>query len=348
MSLVSVIMPTYNSAKFVSETIDNLILQTYPHIELVVVDDGSRDDTVSVVRSKLRSDFKHPWQIIELSSNRGPSAARNVGLRAATGSWVQYLDSDDFMSPSKLELQMAYCERESSDVSAVYSPWRQCYVDAGKITPIGHLTQPHMVGRAPIMCLVSNHRPLHSAGLARRTVLEQIGGFDETLRFWECEEVTFRLAKAGRFVKVPSAKPLYLWRQHRDRVYLGGDEARYHSTPVALSWIEQILKGLEYKTLDEVDISDADRRDILHYSAEWARTLYSQDRTAFRKYVATARRLDPNLAPAYPKFISALSRHIGYEGAEAIVNLGRGPGAAVRKVVHGLRSRPRASAFDWN
>src|ERR1700722_16385496 len=292
MSLVSVIMPTYNSAKFVAGTLNNLILQTYPHIELIVVDDGSRDDTVSVVRNKLSNDFKHAWQIIELGANRGPSAARNVGLRAATGAWVQYLDSDDFMSPSKLELQMAYCERESSDVSAVYSPWRQCYVDAGKITLTGHLTQPDMVGKAPIMCLVSNHRPLHSAGLARRSVLEQIGGFDESLRFWECEEVPFRLAKAGRFVKVPSAQPLYLWRQHRDRVYLGGDEARYHSTPVALSWIEQILKGLEYKTLDEVDLSAADRRDILHYSAEWARTLYGQDRTAFRKYVATARRLD--------------------------------------------------------
>jgi glycosyltransferase involved in cell wall biosynthesis len=342
-------MPTYNSASFVRETIDNLMLQTYPHIELIVVDDGSRDDTVSMVREKLSREFKHPWQIIELSANRGPSAARNVGLRAATGDWVQYLDSDDFMSPLKLELQMNYCERESPDVSAVYSPWRQCYVDAGKITLIGQLTQPDMVGRAPIMCLVSNHRPLHSAGLARRKVLLEIGGHDETLRFWECEEVTFRLAKAGRFVKVPSPKPLYLWRQHRDRVYLGGDDARYHSTPVALSWIEQILKGLDYRTLDEVDISAADRKDILYYSAEWARTLYVKDRAAFRQYVATARRLDPNLVPAYPKFIAALSRHIGYEGAEAVANVARTPGLVIRKLAHGLRPRAqRSAAFDWN
>jgi glycosyltransferase involved in cell wall biosynthesis len=348
MSLVSVVMPTYNSAKWVNETIDNLILQTYPHIELIVVDDGSRDDTVSVVRNKLSNDFKHDWQIIELGSNRGPSAARNIGLRAATGSWVQYLDSDDFMSPSKFELQMDYCERAPSDVSAVYSSWRQCYVDSGKITLTGQLTQPDMVGRAPIMCLVSNHRPLHSAGLARRSVLEQIGGFDESLRFWECEEVTFRLAKAGRLEKVPSAKPLYLWRQHRDRVYLGGDEARYHSTPVALSWIELMLKGVEYKTLDELDLSAADRKDILYYSADWARTLYRQDRSAFRKYVATARRLDPNLTPAYPKVISALSRYVGYEGAEAFANLGRLPGAVLRKAARTLKTQPQESAFDWN
>src|SRR5580698_1469575 len=117
MSVVSVVMPTYNSAKWVNETIDNLISQTYPHVELIVVDDGSQDDTVSIVREKLTAEFKHSWQIISLGSNGGPSAARNVGLRAATGSWVQYLDSDDFMAPTKLELQMAYCERVSSEVS---------------------------------------------------------------------------------------------------------------------------------------------------------------------------------------------------------------------------------------
>src|SRR5579863_8213170 len=111
MSLVSVVMPTYNSAKWVTDTLDNLILQTYPHIELIVVDDGSRDETVSIVRNKLTKDFKHPWQIIELGSNRGPSAARNVGLRAASGSWVQYLDSDDLIAPTKFEQEMATCGR---------------------------------------------------------------------------------------------------------------------------------------------------------------------------------------------------------------------------------------------
>ena len=71
MSVVSVVMPTYNSAKWVTDTIDNLILQTYPHVELIVVDDGSQDDTVSIVRKKLTKEFKHSWQIIELGENRG-------------------------------------------------------------------------------------------------------------------------------------------------------------------------------------------------------------------------------------------------------------------------------------
>ena len=111
MDLISVIMPTYNSAKCISCTIDNLAAQTYPHFELIVSDDGSQDDTVSVVRNKLAKSFKNPWQIIELGENQGPSAARNLALKAAKGTWVQYLDSDDFIAPSKFEMQAARCAR---------------------------------------------------------------------------------------------------------------------------------------------------------------------------------------------------------------------------------------------
>src|SRR5579871_6632263 len=102
-------MPTYHAAKWVTKTIDSLIAQTYPHHELVVVDDGSQDDTVAVVRDKLTRDFRNHWQIIELGRNGGPSAARNVGLGAATGSWVQFIDSDDLIAPDKFERQMAFC-----------------------------------------------------------------------------------------------------------------------------------------------------------------------------------------------------------------------------------------------
>jgi len=66
MDLISVIMPTHNAAKWVTYTIDNLASQTYPHFELIVSDDGSQDDTVSVVRNKLTKSFKNAWQIIEV------------------------------------------------------------------------------------------------------------------------------------------------------------------------------------------------------------------------------------------------------------------------------------------
>ena len=339
MDLISVIMPTYNAANWVTCTIDNLAAQTYPHFELIVSDDGSQDDTVSVVRNKLAKSFKNPWQIIELGKNQGPSAARNLALKAARGTWIQHLDSDDFIAPSKFELQAARCARVSADVSAVYSPWCQCHIDDGRVTLVGEMAQPDMQGRAPIMCLVGHDRVLQSAGLTRRSTLEQIGGWDERLRFWECEELTFRLARVGRFECVPSASPLYFWRQHRDKPYIGDTKARYHTIPVALGWIDLILKGLDYKSLDEAGLSVRDRQDILASSSYWARELFRIDRTAFRQYLGKARKLDPNLAPTSPAVLSAVSRYIGYESAEAIAALPRRSNNLLRKLLQGLYLR---------
>jgi glycosyltransferase involved in cell wall biosynthesis len=348
MTVVSVIMPTYNTAKWVAATIDSVVAQTYPHVELIVVDDGSQDDTVAVVRQKLGRDFKNSWKIIELGSNRGPSAARNVGLGVASGSWVQFLDSDDLIPPTKFERQMAYCAQAPADVTAVYSPWRRCYIDDGRITWEGPLAEPDMQGRAPIMCLVGGSRPLHSAGLARRCALDRIGGFDETLRFWECEEVTFRLARAGRLAAVPSPEPCYCWRMHRDKIYIGGPEARYRSAPVALGWIEQVLKAAQHRPLDQLGLSVADRRDLLDDCTVWARLLYAHDRAAFRRYIAMARTLDPDIAPTSPPYVVTAARYVGYEAAEGIAKLARMPRAVVRKTLQRFGLRPQNSVYDWN
>jgi glycosyltransferase involved in cell wall biosynthesis len=338
MDLISVIMPTHNAARWVAHTIDNLAAQTYRHFELIVADDGSQDDTVSVVRDKLTRGFRNPWKIIELHDNRGPSAARNAALRAASGAWVQYLDSDDFLAPAKFELQAGHCAGVPAEVAAVYSPWTQCYIDQGRVTPLGKMARPNMEGRSPIMCLVGMDRVLQGAGLTRRSVLEQIGGWDEGLRFWECEELTFRVARAGRLERVSSASPLYFWRQHRGKSYIGDAEARYHTTSVALNWIDLILKGLDYRSLDEAGLSDRDRRDLLRSVSYWARELFRTDRTAFRKFLAKARKLDPHIAPAYPALISAIARHVGYEAAETIAELARAPRVALSRIRQGLRN----------
>jgi len=348
MSLVSVIMPTYNAEKWVAATIDSISAQTYPGLELIVVDDGSSDDTVSVVRKKLQKDFKSGWQIFELGANRGPSAARNVGLRAASGSWVQFIDSDDFLAPTKFARQMAVCAKVPAHVSAVYSPWRRCYVDSGRMTWEGRTVDPDMRGKPPIMCLVAACRPLHSAGLARRATLDRIGGFDESLRFWECEEINVRLAQAGALEPAKADEPLYVWRLHREKIYIGGDEARYRSTHVAMTWISQLLKAAENKSLDQLNLCRKDRDSLLNDCTLWARLLYSHDRSAFTDFLVMARKLDPNIAPSNPKYVSRLSRHIGYERAEAIAKVSRTPKTFARKALQRLKLRPSNSLFDWN
>ena len=176
MELVSVVIPTFNSEGFIEEAIDSVVAQKYPSIEIIVVDDRSNDNSVAVARHKLQRSADR-FQILELDANKGPSGARNAGLRVANGSWVQFLDSDDVLSPQKIKRQMAVSEIAEPDVAAIYSPWNWGFLEAGKIEWFGPLNEPSMSGRAPIMCLAAKCRPLLGACLICRSVLEQAGGF---------------------------------------------------------------------------------------------------------------------------------------------------------------------------
>ncbi len=97
---VSVVIPTFNRASVVTRALESVLLQTRPPDELLVVDDGSTDDTAERVRAELPG-----VRVIE-QENRGVSAARNAGIRAATGTWIALLDSDDEWLPEKLDRQL--------------------------------------------------------------------------------------------------------------------------------------------------------------------------------------------------------------------------------------------------
>ena len=92
-ALVSIITPSYNSAKFIAETIYSVQNQTYPNWEMIIVDDGSSDDTEDVVLSIIENDNR--IQFHKLSQNSGPAVARNTGIEKAKGNYIAFLDSDD-------------------------------------------------------------------------------------------------------------------------------------------------------------------------------------------------------------------------------------------------------------
>lgn len=102
-SLVSVIIPTYNRATLLCRAVDSALQQTHPNIEVVVVDDGSTDDTSSAVRQRYGNEPRVKYIRVE---NGGVSRARNIGIAAATGDYIGFLDSDDYWLPWKTELQL--------------------------------------------------------------------------------------------------------------------------------------------------------------------------------------------------------------------------------------------------
>jgi len=336
MDLVSVIIPTYNCEEFVAHALDSVFAQTYPHIEVIVVDDGSVDETVRVARARLEQGSPHPWQLLEHGSNGGPSAARNTGLRAARGAWIQFLDSDDLLAPTKCERQMAMGRIAPPEVAAVHSPWQLGNVRPGHTDWEGRFCNPNIEGQPPIMCLVARVRPLLGAALIRRSVLEQVRGFDEGLRFWECEELCFRIAQVGRFAPAPSDAPLYLWRMPPGKEYIGHGAAKYQSTSVGMSWIEQILNATGNKPLHTLQLPKQDREHLLDECAQWARDLYGADRELFAKYMVKLRALEPTFRPRRPRRLSFASGLISYERAEALAELIRELKQGVRRVLRTL------------
>lgn len=113
--LVSIITPAYNCARFIQETIDSVLAQTHRNWEMLVVDDGSRDDTVAIVEGIGRDDPR--IRVLRQQKNMGPACARNAGLQAANGSLVAFLDSDDLWLPNKLERQIEFMRSRDSAFS---------------------------------------------------------------------------------------------------------------------------------------------------------------------------------------------------------------------------------------
>lgn len=118
--LVSIIMPSYNTERFIADSIKSVLGQTHTDFELIIVDDCSADNSVEVIRS-----FKDPRIVlIENERNCGAAICRNKGLRAAKGKWIAFLDSDDTWMPEKLEKQIKFMRE--NDYAFTFTDYRIC------------------------------------------------------------------------------------------------------------------------------------------------------------------------------------------------------------------------------
>jgi O-antigen biosynthesis protein len=186
--LVSVIIPVYNSAKYIQKAINSVLEQTYGNYEIIVVDDGSTDET----RQKLQP-YQHKIRYI-FQENQGSATARNTGIKLAKGDLVAFLDSDDLWSmPEKLEKQVA-CFQKNSDLGGLNTGWK--IVDgAGK-----HIKTVQPWHKAPQLDLetwLKKKCVLTSAMMFRRPWLEKVGGFDPELRQSHDVDLILRLSLAG-------------------------------------------------------------------------------------------------------------------------------------------------------
>jgi glycosyltransferase involved in cell wall biosynthesis len=187
--LISVIIPTYNRVQLLERAVASVVDQSYRNIELIVVDDGSTDDTPSFVRSVSRD--VHYIQI----PHSGVSAARNRGIEAATGKWIAFLDSDDYWLEEKLERQMHYVHTVRPDDPS-HERYLICHTDEVWIRKGKRINQGKKYAKhagwffvpSLQLCLISP-----SAVMIHRCIFENVGLFDEDFEFVEDYDLWLRI-----------------------------------------------------------------------------------------------------------------------------------------------------------
>ncbi len=202
---VSIIIPCYNAEPWIAEALESALAQTHPDREIIVVDDGSKDASVDVVRR-----FTARGVQLVRQPNRGASAARNAGLAAARGDWFQFLDADDLLAPDKIARQLELADRIGREF-AFCAQWTRFTTTLAQadFTP-----QPLCMDAAAVDWLVlkmEQNRMMHPAAwLITRELADKAGPWNEQLSLDDDGEYFTRIVAASRGVRCcPRAMSYY-------------------------------------------------------------------------------------------------------------------------------------------
>ncbi len=195
--LVTVVTPAFNVAKYIGESVDSVLQQTFPDFEYLVVDDGSTDATAEVVMAHVGDDPR--FRLIK-GGHRGLSATRNAGIREARGEYIAFLDGDDRWHPRFLERQLELIESLPRYVGAVFCRSRLVLENGAPI-----FYQWQRAGRYDFddFLVAGNPARNGSSLLIRKSCFDDLGGFNEDLRYVEDLEMWLRIAS--------SKKTPFLW-----------------------------------------------------------------------------------------------------------------------------------------
>jgi len=217
--LVSVVIPAFNSAKFISDTIKSVLNQTYTNFEIIVIDDGSTDNTVSILNSLSKNDKRINYHIMSHSGR--PAIPRNFGIEKSKGEFIAFLDADDIWDKNKLAKQIAEFEKHP-DYIFLYS----MSVTFGNVTLFSPnyevLPLLHKAVKTGNDLLIIGNSITCSSVLVKKESLQKVNGFDEDERLKAVEDydLWIKLSKLGTFGFIPRILTHY----------------RIHSTQSSADW----------------------------------------------------------------------------------------------------------------
>ena len=233
--MVTIIMPVYNGEKYIQEAINSIINQTYSNWELVIVDDGSTDNTASIIKKFDDSRIKYVYQ-----KNQGPSAARNKGIGLAEGNYIAFIDADDMYVKDKLEKQVAYLE-ETPAVDIVYNDIKVIDVSSRVLYTLK--SEGIYQNREDFLSVLLFRQiiPLPPSILAKKKCFEKIR-FNTKYVHGEDYDLTIRLAQENKYGYLKES--LYLYRRHENN--LTNDHNKQLQAEI------KVVKNLGYEKIEEI------------------------------------------------------------------------------------------------
>ena len=258
MTKVSVIVPTYNYARFLPDALESLRAQTFGDWECIVVDDGSTDETPAVVGAAAANDGRVRCVF---QANRGPSAARNRGVAESAGDYIQFLDADDVLPPAKLEAQIRLLETDPS-IGIVYSDTRYFQDSATRLLSYvvpgpRPSSTPDERSSDPFLRALIDHNIMAVEGpLIRRSVLTTVGPFEVDLVRMEDWQYWLRCSLAGiRFLGDSAAETAVRVRVHGDSTTR--NLLAMHTSELGVRrWLAAHLDDQDLRHLNEVRTSE--------------------------------------------------------------------------------------------
>lgn len=225
--LISVIIPSYNCARYIAAALHSALDQDYPHKEILVVDDGSTDNSLDILRS-----FGKRIRVIT-QANAGAAAARNTGLQAAQGEYIAFLDADDLWLPGKLTAQANYLAAHP-ETGLVYSAWQEWHARAdGEFdppAPVPEAANPSveivpeesgwMYNRLLLDCAIHT-----TTAMIRSKIAREVGMFDVNLRRGQDYDYWLRVSRITPIHKLKAVLSLY--RIHRESITRKPHAANY-------------------------------------------------------------------------------------------------------------------------
>ena len=190
--LVSIIVPCYNAAAWLRTTLESALAQTWPHCEVIVVDDGSTDTSLAIAR-----EFESRGVRVIAQPNQGASAARNQGLRAAAGAFIQFLDADDLISPDKIAAQVAWLQDRPAGTVATCA-WGRFEQDPAAARFVDEVVFRNFTPVDFLVLAGNTGAMIHpSCWLLPRAIAERAGPWDESLSLNDDGEYFARTALAA-------------------------------------------------------------------------------------------------------------------------------------------------------